>query len=111
MNRKGQALVEFILVFPLLLLVLFAIIDFGLIINKKNELENKSVDIVTLLKNGKSIEEINNIYSDISIKKEDNSDYIKIIISEDVNVMTPGLNLVLGNPYRIEIERNIPNAS
>ena len=93
MNRKGQALVEFILVFPLLLLVLFAIIDFGLIINKKNELENKSVDIVTLLKNGKSIEEI------------------KIIISEDVNVMTPGLNLVLGNPYRVEVERNIPNAS
>lgn len=111
MNRKGQALVEFVLIFPLFLLVLFAIIDFGLILSKKNELENMSVDVVTLYKNGKSIDEINSLYSDVLIEKEDSSDYVKIVISKDINVMTPGLNLVLGNPYKVEIERNVPNES
>lgn len=111
MNRKGQALVEFVLIFPLFLLVLFAIIDFGLILSKKNELENISVDVVTLYKNGKSIDEIKSLYSDVLIEKEDSSDYVKIVISKDINVMTPGLNLVLGNPYKVEIERNVPNES
>lgn len=109
MNRKGQALVEFVLILPILMLILFAIIDFGLIISKKNELENMSVDIVTLFKNGKTIDEINDMYLDVSIDKEDNNDYTKIKISKDINVMTPGLNLILGNPYRIIIERNVPN--
>ncbi len=109
MNRKGQALVEFVLILPVLIIILFAIIDFGLIMSKKNELENMSVDVVTLFKNGKSIEDIDKIYSDVSIKREDNNDYIKIKISRDINVITPGLNLILGNPYRISIERNVPN--
>lgn len=109
MNRKGQALVEFVLILPLFIFILFAIIDFGLIMSKKNELENMSVDVVTLFKNGKSIEEIDRMYNDVSINKEENNDYTKIKISKDINVMTPGLNLVLGNPYRISVERNIPN--
>ena len=109
MNRKGQALVEFVLILPILILILFAIIDFGFIASKKNELENMSVDIVTLFKNGKSIEEIDRMYSDVLVYKEDNKDYTKIVISKDINVITPGLNLVLGNPYKISIERNIPN--
>ena len=109
MNRKGQALVEFVLILPVLILILFAIIDFGLIVSKKNELENMSVDVVTLFKNGKSIEEIDKMYSDVLIDKENNNDYTKITISKDIDIMTPGLNLILGNPYRISVERNVPN--
>ena len=109
MNRKGQALIEFVLILPIFILILFATIDFGLILSKKNELENISVDIVSMIKNNKSINEINNMYSDIEIKEEINEDYTKIIISEDVDIMTPGLNLVLGDPYKVQIERNIPN--
>ena len=58
MNRKGQALVEFVLILPIFILILFAVIDFGMILNKKNELENNSVDIVDMLKSGISVEEI-----------------------------------------------------
>ena len=111
MNRKGQALIEFVLILPVFILILFAIIDFGLIMSKRNELENMSVDVVTLIKNGKSIDEINNMYSDVLITKEDSSDYVKIKLSKDINVMTPGLNLILGSPYKIEVERNIPNVT
>lgn len=109
MNRKGQALIEFVLILPVLILILFAVIDFGLIINKKNELENMSVDIVTLFKNGKSIEEIDKMYSDVLIDEEVNSDYTKIKISKNIDIITPGLNLILGNPYEVSIERNVPN--
>lgn len=108
MNRKGQALIEFVLILPVFILILFAIIDFGLIMGKKNELENMSVDVVTLIKNGKNIDEINNMYSDVLITKEDSSDYIKIKLTRDIDIMTPGLNLILGSPYKIEVERNIP---
>ncbi len=111
MNRKGQALIEFVLILPLFILILFAIIDFGLIMSKKNELENMSIDVVTLIKNGKNIDEINSMYSDVLITKEDGNDFVKIKLSENISVMTPGLNLILGNPYKIEIERNIPNVT
>ena len=40
MNKKGQALVEFILILPVLLLILMAMIDIGNIFLKKYELEN-----------------------------------------------------------------------
>lgn len=109
MNRKGQALVEFVLILPIFILILFAVIDFGMILNKKNELENNSVDIVDMLKSGISVEEIQNTYPNIelSIKKEEK--YTNIRISEKVKIITPGLNRVLGNPYIVNIERNIPN--
>ena len=45
MNRKGQALIEFVLILPIFILILFATVDFGLILSKKNELENTSVDV------------------------------------------------------------------
>ncbi len=33
----------------------------------------------------------------------------EIKIKENINIITPGLNLVLGDPYEIVIERVIPN--
>ena len=109
MNRKGQALVEFVLILPLFILMLFAIVDFGFIFNKKSEMENMSVDIINLIGNGKSIDEISKIYSDVVIDEEYGNDFIKIKLSKEVNIMTPGLNLILGDPYKVEVERIIPN--
>ena len=62
MNRKGQALVEFVLILPIFIMILFSIVDFGMIFNKKNELENISVDIINLLNNNNKIEEIQKEY-------------------------------------------------
>ena len=46
MNKKGQALVEFILILPVLLLIVMAIIDIGNIFLNKYDL-NKDLDTVT----------------------------------------------------------------
>lgn len=111
MNRKGQALVEFVLILPVFILMIFAIVDFGLIIGKKNELENTSVDVVTMINNGKKLNEIREVYPDISVDINDSTEYILVKISDDVDIMAPGLNLVLGDPYRVTIERKISNVN
>lgn len=109
MNRKGQALVEFVLILPIFILILFAVVDFGVIINKKNELENISVDIVNMIGNDVSIDDIRNVYKDLSIVINENDKHKDIVISTDVKIMTPGLNRVLGNPHKVEVERVIYN--
>ncbi len=109
MNRKGQALVEFVLILPLFLLILFAIVDFGLILNKKNELENISVDVVSMVKNDNSIDEIKLLYPNITIDMNSDDRYITIKIYDSIDIMTPGLNLVLDDPYEVIVERVILN--
>lgn len=109
MNRKGQALVEFVLILPIFIMILFSIVDFGMIFNKKNELENISVDIINLLNNNNKIEEIQKEYPKVDIKLTDEEKYTIVEISAKVNIITPGLNRVLGNPYIVKVERKIPN--
>lgn len=109
MNRKGQALVEFVIILPIFILLLFAIVDFGMIFSKKNELENISVDVIAMIRNDSDIVDIRDLYSDVNIDMNSDDKYIRIVISTDVDIMTPGLNRVLGNPYNVKIERTIPN--
>lgn len=109
MNRKGQALVEFVLILPVFLLILFAVVDFGMILSTKNELENISVDVVSMIKNNDNIIDINNHYPDTTIEVKEEGEYIRVIIYEEIDVMTPGLNRVLGDPHKIKVERVIPN--
>ena len=44
---------------------------------------------------------------DIDLKDVDK--YTEIKITKSINIITPGLNLILGNPYKIIVERVIPN--
>ena len=109
MNRKGQALEEFVLILPIFIMILFSIVDFGMIFNKKNELENISIDIMNLLNNNNKIEEIQKEYPKVDIKLTNEEKYTIVEISTKVNIITPGLNRVLGNPYIVKVERKIPN--
>ena len=104
-NNKGQALVEFILILPVILAILLVIIDLGKIFNEKNTLENTSIDIIELYKNGKSIDEIKNKYNDIEIKTSIDNNYLTIKLKKEIDIITPGLNIILDNPYIIEVER------
>lgn len=111
MNRKGQALIEFVLIMPILLFILLAIFDFGMILSNKTNLSSISEDIVTLYKNGESISSIKEEYKNIKIEVTNyKSKYKKITIEKDVKVFTPGLSNILGKEYPIIIERVIPNA-
>lgn len=110
MNRKGQALVEFVVIFPVLILIVSAIIDFGNIMIKKYQLEDDITNITRLYKNNNTTE-INDY-----IKKEKlNIDYsntnnkVTIKINKKIKVSTPILSNILGNPYTVETSRVIYN--
>lgn len=108
-NNKGQALVEFVLILPVFIFLLFAIYDFGMIFNTKNTLENNSIDVIDLYKSGKSIEEIKALYNDISIEILDEDNYKKVVLKDKVKLITPGLNKIFGNPYTVDVVRYIGN--
>ncbi len=110
MKNKGQALVEFIIILPILLLLLLGIIDFGNIIYKKYTLENDLDQIVNLVKqkNEAGINTYikqNNLTSNI----EANSDTTSITLTKKITINTPGLNKILGKNYQIEAKRVILN--
>ena len=110
MNNKGQALIEFVLILPVFLFILFAVIDFGMIFSSKSRLENDSADIIDLYKNGTSIDEIKKMYSDNDINISNDGKYYKFNISTSVNIITPVLNKVFGDSYFVEVERVVPYA-
>ena len=113
MNKKGQALVEFVIILPVLLMILFVMIDFGLIIYNKSKLENKINDVVEMISNNESDEDIKLFINEGQNRKttykviEGKNKTIKLFTS--VNIITPGLNIVLDNPYKIEVSRVIYN--
>ena len=108
MNNKGQALIEFVLILPIFIFLLFAVYDFGMIFSSKNALETSTSDIVNLYKNGKEINEIQGMYNDLFIAISEDDNYIKITVKDDVRLITPGFNKVFGNPYQVMVERYIP---
>lgn len=111
MNRKGQALVEFVLILPIFIMILFVIYDFGNIFSSKSNLENVSADIVDMYRNDVSKADIMSEYSDLSIDFSLYEDkYTKIIIEKEILIMTPGLDRILGKRYKIKIERIVYDA-
>ena len=109
LGNSGQALVEFVLILPVFLFMLFSVYDFGMIFVKKNTLENSSSDIVNLYKDGISIDEIKMRYNKLSVEFADDGEYKKVTISDKIKLITPGFNRIFGNPYVINVERYIFN--
>lgn len=109
MNKKGQALVEFVLILPVFLLILFVIIDLGVVFSQKNSIENQSSDIIRMYLNGKNIEEIKKLYPEQEITINNEQGQTKVIIVKNVKLITPGAYQIFGNPYTISVERIIEN--
>ena len=109
MNRKGQALVEFVLILPIFILILLVIVDFGSILYSKNQLENNSTDIVRLVLNGEDVLDFSSRYPNYEITLEDTQNqYREINITQKIKIITPFLDRVLGNPCVIKTKRVIP---
>ena len=109
LNNKGQALIEFVLILPVFLMILFVIIDFGMIFNAKNSLENTSNDVINLFKENNDINNLRNVFSDYDIKIEEVDNYYKVTITDKVKLITPGANIVLDNPFEVKVERVVSN--
>lgn len=105
-NNRGQALLEFVLILPVLLLLIFALIDFGRIIVCKNHLEGVMSEISKLP--DEEIEAYLKKDSDYKITYKVKLDkYKNITLTTKLDLVTPGLKNILSNPYKVEVERSI----
>ena len=79
MNKnRGQALVEFIIIVPILLLILLGIVDFGNIIYRKLTLESTLDTVVDLYESNKQTElEKFVAESDVTYKQEVDGEFIR----------------------------------
>ncbi len=111
LNKHGQALIEFVLILPILLLLLFAFIDFGRIMVCKNHLESVLSSVVDLYKDdNKSEIDVFLMKDEYKIKYSlEDGKYTKITLTTNLDLITPGLNHVLTNPYKVKVERSIIN--
>lgn len=110
-NNKGQALVEFVMILPVLLMLIFCIIDFGRVISLKSDLESKTDDIITFYKNDYSLDEINNTIDDkdVNINIITNDSYTTIKLEKKIKPITPGLSYILSDVFDVSVYRVIKN--
>ena len=107
-NSRGQALTEFIIVVPILIFIIMAIIDFGNITIKKMRLENSLDTIVSLYQNQdfKTIHDLT-ISDDFSFSYTKNQNISTIVLTKNVKIFTPFLNLIFGENYLLETSRTV----
>lgn len=112
MNKKGQALVEFIIILPIMIFVLLAIVDFGIMSYNKNRLENMIDDVSKMYKNNETTEEINKFIKDndkdITCQINNKEKYITIKLSKKYKSITPGIDKMF-KISNIDVEREIYN--
>ena len=106
MNKKGQALVEFIIILPVLIMIFMSIVDMGNLFYKKYQLENELDYIADLYINDKKAE-INTYVNDnqFIINYETNLSKTTINLKKKVEIVTPGLKRIFKDPYYIEVKR------
>ncbi len=114
MNKKGQALVEFVIIIPIFIFMVLAVIDIGKIIYFSNRLENKMDDVISMYDSNKQYSEIkkaltNDIKSTILTINE-SEEYTEFVLNKKTDIITPGLNLIFDDPYEITSKRVIYNA-
>ena len=113
MKKKGQALVEFIIILPIFIMLVLGVIDISKILYSKIMMEELITDVVTYYESGNSADEIskkldlenNNYFLSINNDKE----YISFSLNKNIEIITPGLNFIFENPYQLEITRSINN--
>lgn len=114
MNKKGQALVEFIIILPISLLLIFCVVDFGRVISLKSDLENKTSDVVTFYQNGNTPEEIEGLINNenkdkIKLEIKTNGKYVTINLSKKIKPITPGLSYIKQDVFNVSVSRVIRN--
>lgn len=113
MNKKGQALVEFVIILPVMILLIFCVLDFARVISTKSDLDIINSDAVMLYQNGKMPDEIISFLKEkdnnLDFKFEVKDDYITITTMKKIKPITPGLSYIPSNIFEVESSRVIKN--
>lgn len=109
MNKKGQALIEFVILIPVFVLLVLGVIEFGNLIYQKYQLENHLDYIVDLYKE-QNIDTINQYIKKNKLEivyQEEHDSYIDIKVSKNIQINAPIVSNILGKNYTVEASRSI----
>lgn len=113
LNCRGQALVEFVIILPIFIFMMFIVIDLGKILNIESNLESRMDAIITAYETTKEKEDLTSklelTKDNISLEITTEQEYKTFILQKKTNIITPGLNVILGNPLTITTKRVIYN--
>lgn len=106
MKEKGQALIEFVLILPVVLLIFVSLIDIGNIFLAKYNLNSDLETIAEMYQNDKTKEaKAYAAKEDLSLEEKDTDDMITLKISKQIKISAPGLTKVLGKNYKINADK------
>ena len=99
MNKKGQALVEFIIILPVFLMLLLAVFDYVKIIQTKMDLESVIEDY--------SLNEEYELSKDIVLKEETSEGVKTYTLSKSVEITSPVLIPIISKSYDVKVTRSM----
>ena len=102
MNKKGQALVEFVLILPVLLLIIMAMIDIGNIFLTKYTLNN-DLDTVTNLYQNSDLKNLGTYLANENLTLDDKTQngMTTLTIKKHIEINAPILSSILGENYEV----------
>lgn len=105
-NKKGQALVEFVIILPVLLLIVISMVDFGNLLYQKYQLE-QNLEYVSDLYLANDTNALEQEKQRLNIKTEEDGKYVKLTIETEAKLSSPILRRVLGENYVIATSRKL----
>ena len=91
MNKKGQALIEFIIILPIFIMMMLAVFDCVRIYSEKSKLESIIEDVIL----------DDNTYSDVNVTKNRVNKGTEYVVSKDIEIYSPVVSVVTGNKYNV----------
>ena len=109
-KQSGQALIEFVIILPVVILLIFSFVDLGRIVLENNRLENLTTSVIEKYNETKKYDDVISYIDSLGYEKVDLSisahdDMLTIKLTEKIDLVTPGLSKIMGDPYKVEVER------
>ncbi len=95
MNKKGQALIEFIIILPIFIMMMLAVFDCIRIYNEKSKLEGIIDEVI--FENYSS--------SQINVTKNSVTNGTEYIVNKNIEIYSPVVSVVTGTNYNIIVKR------
>ena len=95
MNKKGQALIEFIIILPIFIMMMLAVFDCVRIYSEKSKLESIIEDVIL----------DDNTYSDVNVTKNRVNKWTEYVVSKDIEIYSPVVSVVTVTKYNVTVKR------
>lgn len=98
MNKKGQALIEFIIILPIFIMIMLAVFDYVRIYSEKSNLESVMEDAILS----------NELKDDnITLLKELDDEKTKYTLNKSIDIYSPVISVIIGDKYVVSVSRTI----